>query len=155
MLYTFMLALAGRVHAWHTFRKAPPGLPTNRGRRDVLPRHVLPIVVVVDITIALDFFIPNDKQFGIILRQQDTLCIRNDIPILSVCGIPRLKDRVNSPHSGCLPNTGYRPLYTMMSHFAAFGCFTNWWAGPLCGLWPHNNWWAASRPLALLYNGGQ
>ena len=25
----------------------------------------------------------------------------------------------NSPISGCLPNNGYRPLYTMTSHFAA------------------------------------
>ena len=27
--------------------------------------------------------------------------------------------RVNSPNSVCLPNTGYRPLYTRMSNFAA------------------------------------
>ena len=29
-------------------------------------------------------------------------------------------DTVNSPNSGCLPNSGFRPLYTMLSHFAAF-----------------------------------
>ena len=51
-----------------------------------------------------------------------------------------LTNRVNSPNSGCLPNTRYRRLYTMMRHFAAFG---------------HNtNWWAALQPLALLYNSG-
>ena len=49
-------------------------------------------------------------------------------------------NRVNSPNSGSLPNTGFRPLYTMMGRSAAFG--------------PIINCWAASRPLALLYNGG-
>ena len=48
--------------------------------------------------------------------------------------------RVNSPNSGCLPNTGYRPLYTMMRHFAAFS--------------PIINWWAAWRPVVQLYNDG-
>ena len=33
--------------------------------------------------------------------------------------------RVNSPNFGRLPNTEYRPLYTMMSQFAAFGRITN------------------------------
>ena len=32
---------------------------------------------------------------------------------------------VDSPNSGCLPNTEYRPLYAMMKNFAAFGCITN------------------------------
>ena len=67
-------------------------------------------------------------------------------------------NRVNSPNSGCLPNTGYRPP-------------TQWWAtlrplaalqtnGPLCRLWPNYKlmgrfaalgltirWWAALRPI--------
>ena len=34
-------------------------------------------------------------------------------------------DRVNSPNSGCLPSTGYKPLYTMVNHFAAFGPIMN------------------------------
>ena len=52
----------------------------------------------------------------------------------------QIQSRVNSPNTGCLPNTGYRPLNTIMSHFAAFD--------------PIINWWAALRPLALLYSGG-
>ena len=43
--------------------------------------------------------------------------------------------RVNSLNNGSVPNTGYRPLYTIMSHFAAFGpiidCLTA--SGP----WPY------------------
>ena len=40
--------------------------------------------------------------------------------------------RVNSPNSRWLPITGYRPLCTMLSHFAASGRITHWWAA----LWP-------------------
>ena len=50
---------------------------------------------------------------------------------------------VNWPNFGCLPNTGYIPLYTMMSHFATFGRIALF-----------INWWATSRPLASQYNGG-
>ena len=39
----------------------------------------------------------------------------------NVTQINQLTYRANSPNSGCLPNTGFWPLYTMLSHFAAFG----------------------------------
>ena len=34
------------------------------------------------------------------------------------------QSKVNSLNTGCVTNMGYRPLYTMMSHLAAFGRIT-------------------------------
>ena len=39
--------------------------------------------------------------------------------------VKAFKTRFNLPNSGYLPNTGVRPLYTMISHFTASGRITN------------------------------
>ena len=43
--------------------------------------------------------------------------------------------RLNSLNIGSVPNTGYRPLYTNMSHFAAFAPLQT--DEPLRGFWSH------------------
>ena len=61
--------------------------------------------------------------------------MRNSIFVFFKAYIFKLLNiRVNSPNSGCLPNSGFRPVYTIMSHFAAYG--------------PIRDRWAALRPIS-------
>ena len=55
------------------------------------------------------------RSYRIPFRSSDNANIRKVI-LFEV-----LTYRVSSPNTGYLPNTGFWPLYTMLSHFAAFG----------------------------------
>ena len=47
-----------------------------------------------------------------------------------------MTSRVNSLNTGSVPNTGYRPLKTMISHLRPLAALHA--DGPLCGLWPND-----------------
>ena len=64
---------------------------------------------------SFDIQIMDNEQNEVIHLNRPLACC------LQVKYIIDLLIRVNSPNSGCLPNTGFWPFYTMLSHFAAFG----------------------------------
>ena len=69
----------------------------------------------------LDVSLISSNKIGIVMRQdlQINLKLHPNKTRLTKSLIQAYSYRVNSP------NSGYRPLYTMMSHFAAFGRITN------------------------------
>ena len=102
-------------------------------------RNLVNLPYIVDMTLlpCMTLIVSNHKD---IERMRNVSLLSIYLPIITPNDLVLylffcLLCTANSIKTGCLPNTGYRRLYSKMSHFATFGSNTQWWA--------------AFRPLAL------